>query len=243
MAADLSQIPVEPIPFEYGLPHFARSLQRPGPVSVVALGSSTTAGEGGIAPYPSRLRALLTDQYPTVTIDVINRGIGGQEAPAELDRLQRDVIDLNPSLVIWQVGTNAVWQPADQNPPSFDKTLEAIREGLRRLHDNGKIDVILMDLQYVPAVLTSTKRDAAIKMVAAIGDVASRAGVNVFRRFAFMKAWHDVEKISFDRMVDLSDQTRLHDSDWSTIRLTQALKDQIVAAVAKAQMTMVSPNS
>jgi hypothetical protein len=102
-----------------------------------------------------------------------------------------------------------------------------------------------MDLQYVPAVLTAAKRDAAIKMVAAIGDVASEAGVNVFRRFAFMKGWHDVERISFDRMVDLSDQTRLHDSDWSTIRLAQALKDQIVAAVAKAQaqMTMVSPNS
>jgi hypothetical protein len=80
-------------------------------------------------------------------------------------------------------------------------------------------------------------------MVAAIGDVASEVGVNVFRRFAFMKGWHDVEP--FDRMVDLSDQTRLHDSDWSTIRLAQALKDQIVAAVAKAQaqMTMASPNS
>jgi hypothetical protein len=82
-------------------------------------------------------------------------------------------------------------------------------------------------------------------MVAAIGDVASEVGVNVFRRFAFMKGWHDVERISFDRMVDLSDQTRLHDSDWSTIRLAHALKDQIVAAVAKAQaqMTMASPNS
>jgi hypothetical protein len=230
MAADFPQIPVAPIPFEYGLPHFARGLQG-GLVNVVALGSSSTAGEGGIAPYPSRLQALLTDQYPTVAVNIINRGIGGQEAPAELDRLQSDVIDLNPNLLIWQVGTNAVWQPADQNPPSFDKTIKAIRKGLRRLRDIGAIDVILMDLQYVPAVLTSDKRGSAIKMVAAIGELASKAGVNVFRRFAFMKAWHDVEKISFDRIVDPSDQARLHDSDWSTIRLAQALKDQIVAAV------------
>jgi lysophospholipase L1-like esterase len=235
MAADLPQIPVEPAPFEYGLPHFARSLQGVGHVNVVALGSSTTAGEGGIAPYPSRLQALLKDQYPTVTIDVINRGIGGQEAPAEFDRLQRDVIDLKPSLVIWQVGTNAVWQTANQNPPSFDETIKAIREGLRRLHDTGTIDVILMDLQYVPAVLTPAKRDAANRMVAAIGNVANEAGVNIFRRFAYMKGWHDVEKISFDRMLDPCDQTRLHDSDWTTVRLTQALKDLIVAAVAKTQ--------
>jgi len=70
MTGDRSQIPVQPAPFEYGLPHFARSLQGPGPVIIVAVGSSTTAGEGGIAPYPSRLQALLTDQYPAAVIDV-----------------------------------------------------------------------------------------------------------------------------------------------------------------------------
>ncbi len=235
MSADPSQIPVQLDPFDYGLSHFAVSLQGPGPVKVVALGSSTTAGEGGIAPYPSRLQALLTDRYSAVTIDVINRGIGGQEAPIELDRLQRDVIDQLPSLVIWQVGTNAVWQPADQHPPSFEATIGAIREGLRRLRATGSIDVILMDLQYVPALLTPAKRALADRMVAAIGEVAREACVNVFRRFDFMRGWHEIEKISFDRMVDPNDPTRLHDSDWATIRLSQALKDQIVAAATKSQ--------
>ena len=176
MTTDRSQIPVQPDPFEHGLPHLARSLQGPGPVKIVALGSSTTAGEGGIAPYPSRLQALLKDQYPAAGIDVINRGVGGQEAPDELHRLQRDVIDQKPCLVIWQVGTNAVWQPADQHPPSFNATIKAIRQGLKRLHKTGTMDVILMDLQYVPALLTPAKRKAAKQMVAAIGKLARERG-------------------------------------------------------------------
>src|SRR5439155_26297736 len=51
------------------------------------------------------------------------------EAPKELMRFRHDVFEQNPDLVIWQVGTNAVWQPADQKPPSFDETTQAIRDG------------------------------------------------------------------------------------------------------------------
>jgi hypothetical protein len=93
-----------------------------------------------------------------------------------------------------------------------------------------------MDLQYVPALLTPAKRALANRMIAAIGEVAREACVNVFRRLDFMRGWHEVEKISFDRMVDPNDPTRLHDSDWTTIRLSQALKDQIVAAATKSQI-------
>jgi lysophospholipase L1-like esterase len=233
MSIDTLQIPVQPEPFEFELQHFAQSLRNGGLVNIVALGSSTTAGEGGIAPYPSRLQALLTDQYSTVAINVINRGIGGQEAPAELERMRVDVIDQKPSLVIWQVGTNAVWQPADQHPPTFDATTDAIQEGLSLLLATNTTDVILMDLQYVPALLTPAKRVVAKRMVIAIGEIARKTRVNVFRRFALMKAWHQIEGISFDRMVDPGDQARLHDSDWATARMSQTLKDQIVSAVGR----------
>ena len=73
-----------------------------------------------------------------------------------------------------------------------------------------------MDLQYVPAVLTPAKKDKAIEMVEAISQLARDAGVNVFRRFAFMKGLHQVEQVSLDRMVDPEDEHRLHDSDWAT---------------------------
>jgi lysophospholipase L1-like esterase len=227
MSNNPSQIPVQPIAFEYPLSNFAECLQSLGPVKIVALGSSTTAGEGGIVAYPYRLEALLRAQYPDLMIDVLNRGIGGQEAPTEFARLERDVIAEQPSLVIWQVGTNAVWQSRDQNPPSLGETIEAVREGLLCLLDGEYTDVILMDLQFVPALLTPAKIDAANEMVSALATVARELKVNVFRRFELMRGWHEVEKISFDLIVDPGDLDRLHDSDWATQRLARALKDEI----------------
>jgi lysophospholipase L1-like esterase len=235
MDSDPSQIPVVPIPFEHALTHFAQSLAG-GQAKIVAIGSSTTAGEGNIKPYPERLLSFLQAQYPDAEIVMVNKGVSSQEAPAELQRFDTDVIPEEPDLVIWQVGTNAVWQSPDQvpPPPSFDETARAIREGLVRLREETKADAILMDLQYVPAVLTPAKRDKAIAMVEVISELARDAGVNVFRRFAFMKGLHEVEQASFDRLVNPTDDSRLHDSDWATQRLAWAVKLAIVGGVGKA---------
>ncbi|WP_369720825.1 SGNH/GDSL hydrolase family protein [Bradyrhizobium sp. LLZ17] len=235
MALDPSQIPVQAAPFEQPLTIVANRLRGQRPVKVVAIGSSTTAGEGGIAPYPQRLLADLRIQFPKATIDVINRGVGGEEAPQELMRFKHDVFEQNPDLVIWQVGTNAVWQSADQKPPSFEKTTQAIRDGVDQMLAAGRMDVILMDLQYVPALLTPAKQASAIAMVDAISEIAHAKGVNVFRRFELMQGWHDIAKISFDRMVDPGDDTRLHASDWTTDKMTWQLTAAIDAAVKKAQ--------
>ncbi|MCP3403358.1 SGNH/GDSL hydrolase family protein [Bradyrhizobium sp. CCGB20] len=230
MALDPSQIPVQAMPFERPLTNFASRL-KDGQGKVVAIGSSTTAGEGGIAPYPQRLLADLRIKFPNVAIDVINRGVGGEDAPLELKRFDYDVFDLNPDLVIWQVGTNSVWQ---SDGPSFADTTKAIRKGVDRLLGAKRIDVILMDLQYVPAVLTPAKRKKANAMVEAISQIAHKKRVNVFRRFELMKRWHEVARISFDRMVDPGDDTRLHASDWTTDKMTWQLTDAIFAAVNKA---------
>jgi hypothetical protein len=79
-----------------------------GAIKIVAIGSSTTAGEGDIVPYPQRLENALRSRYPVRNFDVLNRGGGGEEAPDELKRMQRDVVDERPSVVIWQFGVG-VW--------------------------------------------------------------------------------------------------------------------------------------
>ncbi|MGY4482966.1 hypothetical protein ACVWWR_002157 [Bradyrhizobium sp. LM3.2] len=94
--------------------------------------------------------------------------------------------------------------------------------------------MILMDLQYVPALLTPAKADKTNAMVGAISEIAHATRVNVFRRFALMKAWHDVAKISFDRMVDPGDGDRLHASDWTTDKMTWELTNAIAVAADKA---------
>ena len=234
MESDPSRIPVVPIPFEHGLTNFAQSLAR-GKAKIVAIGSSTTAGEGNIKPYPERLLSFLQAEYPNAEIIMVNKGVGGQEAPSELQRLMADVISEKPDLVIWQVGTNAVWQSPDQNPLSFNETVRAIQDGLVKLSDETLADVVLMDLQYVPAVLTPAKRDKAIAMVETISALARNASVNVFRRFAFMKGLCEVEKVSFDRIVDPTDDSRLHDSDWATQRVAWAVKLALVGGVDKVR--------
>jgi lysophospholipase L1-like esterase len=227
------QIPVQPAPFEYDLPNLAEAIEAANSVKIVALGSSTTAGEGGIVAYPYRLEAVLRDRYANPRIDVINRGVGGEEAPKERDRMERDVIAEQPRLVIWQIGTNAVWQSKQDNPPSHDETIMALRQGIRRLRDERSIDIILMDPQYVPAMLTQVTQAATDRMVSAIADVSRADGVNLFRRFELMRGWHEVENVCFDRIVDPGDNTRLHDSDWATQRLTEALGSLILARVPK----------
>ncbi|MET4312539.1 hypothetical protein [Bradyrhizobium sp. RT4b] len=113
----------------------------------------------------------------------------------------------------------------------LDATAGAIQRGLA-MFANELMDVVLMDLQYVPAVLTPKMEERAHRMVALIEAAASRAGfpVNVFHRFALMKQWHEAERTSFDRMVDPTDPDRLHHSDWSARRMAEALANTIAIA-------------
>jgi hypothetical protein len=232
-------IPVELIGFKYPLPHLAKALLGTAPVRIVAMGSSSTAGRADVVPYPHRLEMYLRvrygeQQFPNLKIDVLNRGKGGEEANQELPRFDADIFAEKPALVIWQVGTNAVFHKQDYD---LDDVAAKIAIGLDRLRSQP-IDVVLMDPQYVPAMLLDDKAEASERMVALIAAAAEKANVaaaeeanvNVFRRWALMRHWHVQNNIAFDRMFDPTDPDRLHQSDWSTQRLAQALRDAMTRA-------------
>jgi acyl-CoA thioesterase I len=120
--------------FRYSLPNLTESLKKQRKIKIVAIGSSSTAGEADVLPYPPRLEMLLRDRFHDRMIDVLNRGIGGQEAPRELLRFETDVVVEPPPLVIWQVGTNAVFRKDEFR---FDDVVAAIVAGLRRLAGRG----------------------------------------------------------------------------------------------------------
>jgi hypothetical protein len=80
-------IPAHADPFRHQLVRFAEHLNQEGAIKIVALGSSSTAGEGDIVPYTYRLEVALRNKYPGRMVDVLNRGISGQEAPEELARM------------------------------------------------------------------------------------------------------------------------------------------------------------
>ena len=215
---------LELILFEYGLPHLQRSLARHRKTKIIAVGSSSIAGEGDVIPFPPRLELLLRKRYPDRMIDIVNRGVGGQEAPEELGRFQSDVIDEEPSLVIWQVGTNAIYHRDLYDPHRVADTIGAGLSWLKEL----EADVILMDLQYAPALLTSAKCADTKLMVSLISAAARTAEVNLFRRFALMKLWQTQDEIDPAKLIG---PDGLHQTDFSTNCVTMTLDVAIGAAV------------
>ena len=214
--------------FQYPLPHLMRSLKGRRRTGIVAIGSSSTAGEGDLVPFPARLELLLRKNFRDRLIDVLNRGIGGQEAPSEVSRFESDVIGEAPAMVIWQVGTNAVFRKKEFN---LEEVAASISTGLQWLADMP-MDVVLMDLQFTTAVTEPAEtRGFADEMVKLIGKAAERARVNVFRRFALMERWVQ-DGIDIKNLVREGDPDHLHMSDWATGCVTQALLDAILKAPA-----------
>ena len=231
------QMHPELVKFKCPLPHFREALRHQRKVKVVAIGSSSTAGVAPVLPYPSRLEMRLRRKFFSRTsdvfygrmIDVLNRGIGGQESPEQLSRLETDVIDEVPVLVVWQVGTNAVYRKKSYNLEEVGTALAVGLEWLAGL----PIDVVLMDLQYTKALLDEIK--LSTEMVERIAAVAEKAGVNVFNRFALMKRWVDDGASIYD-MDDGADE-HLHTGEWATNCITQALFESIEGAVEAAGVT------
>ncbi|CAL77179.1 hypothetical protein; putative hydrolase SGNH-family [Bradyrhizobium sp. ORS 278] len=206
------------------LRHFRQSLTAQRKTRVVALGSSSTAGTNDIVAFPARLEQKLRKANFGRLIDVLNRGIGGQEAPEELSRFEPDVLAEHPSLVIWQVGTNAVYR---YETTSFDEVETALRVGLGWLA-RLEVDVIVMDLQYTFAVVDKSDRLAqASEMQRRIAKVASDAGVNQFRRWDLMKSWCDAG-VPLSALDDGHDQ-RLHMSECATAMVSEVLVRAMMA--------------
>ena len=206
-----------------GLPRFTESLFTSRKIKIVAIGSSTTAGEGTVIPFSCRLELALRGLYSDRMIDVLNRGIGGQEAPEEVGRFESDVVAEAPALVIWQVGTNAIYHRDLYDPPRVAGTIATGLSWLKQL----PMDVILMDPQYAPQLLGAKEADTR-QLVSLIAAVARDAQVNLFRRFALMEQWVKKDGIKQD---DLIESDGLHQTEYATGCVTNALFEAINAAV------------
>lgn len=195
---------------------------------VVALGSSSTAGTGASAPgrsYPARLAVWLNGALPQVKVVVHNKGVGGEEADAMAARLDRDVLALKPDLVIWQVGSNAVL-----HEEGVSRFRAPIADGIARIRASGA-DLIVMDVQYAPAML----RDPDLPvMQAMLADLAAAAGVELFPRFAIMRGWIERGQMTMKTMIA---PDGLHMTDLSYDCLAEQLGRAIVGPLPR---TLVS---
>ena len=217
------------------LPHVASKLAAGEPVVIVAFGSSSTAGFGTSSPeftYPNRLASQLHRQYPGADITVINRGRGGEDAPEMIKRLQSEVLDMKPDLVIWQVGTNAVLRNLDP-----DETAQQVQDGIARIQGAGA-DLVLVDPQYSPKV--TEHQESASKMVKLLGRVAQLRHVGVFPRFEVMRQWHEKQALPIDSFV-IADG--LHMNDWGYACFAQLLSDDIIKSVGQIKLGINVPSN
>jgi len=155
------------------------------PLTIVALGSSSTEGAGASSPeasYPNQLQTLLRGKLPGVELRVINAGKSGETSQEMLARMESDVLAHDPDLVIWQAGGNEVLLGRD--PAAF---LALMRQGLRRLRQAG-IEVVLMDNQRSPRLLDAP---ASARFDAAIQTLAQEERVPLFARSRLMRGWQE----------------------------------------------------
>jgi acyl-CoA thioesterase-1 len=215
------------------LSRLAQRLATNEPITVVAIGSSSTAGAGAStasATYPSRLAVELERHFPNRHITVINRGVNGEEVNDMVKRFDSAVVDAKPDLVLWQFGTNSIVR--DQNLNSGDS---AIQDGLKKIRAIGA-DVVIIDPQFAPKVIANSHAATTVELIA---TTAKYENVDLFRRYDVMKRWSKVDHIPFKTFVS---QDGLHMNDWSYACMAKGLGMAIAEAAQRPVMaaTMMS---
>jgi len=230
----------EPSQAALNVPRAAEALAKRNSLTIVAIGSSSTVGVGASSAdrtYPALLQAELRERFPGADITVINRGGNGEDVNENLRRFESDVHGAKPDLVLWQLGTNYIlrnWGVQNFAAP-FANGLDLIR--------SYGADAVVIDLQYSPWVNGDADTPA---MTALLASVAREKKVSVFKRYALMKRWVEVEKVPMSTLITFDG---LHLTDWSYACFTRALTASLVAglksrpAVASAPAAQTSATS
>jgi acyl-CoA thioesterase I len=195
---------------------------------VVAMGSSSTQGYGASNPafaYPAQLKMNLDKMLPGIDVHVFNKGVGGQDADEEVERMKADVGEHKAQIVVWQVGTNS----AIRRDP-LDKFAGKLRAGI----DIGRAlgpEFVLMNLQYVPAVVALPDEEEYARVMA---EVAKEKNVGLFRRFEIMRGWYN-DGMPYAQFVT---NDGLHLNDFGQKCIGRLLSMSILDSIKPPQLTV-----
>jgi lysophospholipase L1-like esterase len=218
--------------FIHPLSRVSQTAVRGGPVTIVAIGSSSTAGVGAssaAAAYPNRLQAMLRARAGRIPVNVLNRGVSGEEIRDMMARFDSNVIAAKPDLVLWQIGTNSVLHDKD-----VSGNASVLADGLNRLKATGA-DVVLINPQYAPKVLA---KPAVATMVRLIAATAKEANIELFDRFAVMKYWREAANMPFAAFLS---PDQLHMNDWGYNCVARLLANDIIEAATRPPVTAGTP--
>lgn len=198
----------------------------PGPVRVLAIGSSSTEGVGASfrdASYPARLEQLLNAALGEGAAQVVNAGVGGERADATLRRLREALGGADYHLVIWQVGVN------DALSPGVDEAafVERLNAGIDAVRDAGAA-LLLLDQQWFPRI----EGDARYaRFVGLLAETAQARGAPVLSRWGLMTAMR-ADDLALPEAMLAADRFHMNDRGYACLageiaaRLLAAAQDE-----------------
>jgi acyl-CoA thioesterase-1 len=154
-----------------------------GEVVIAVLGGASTLGRaagGRDLAWPARLASALAERFPSARTKVVNLAVAGQTAKEAVKRMNRDVVPLKPTLVIWETGTMEAVRGTD-----VDEFREVMKAGIDELRGAGA-EVVLMNMQF------SRATDAVIHFepyLVAMRELADANDVPLFHRRDIMRHW------------------------------------------------------
>jgi len=217
-------------PYRRPLRGLGRAIRDHQSVKVLAIGSSSTVGVGASKPsatYVAKLESDLDGVFKGLNFEVVGRGKSGEEAEGQSARMKREVEEVKPDLVVWQVGTNDAIDQVD-----IEKFKNCLRRTLAWLRDN-RIDVVLVDPQYGDEL---TKNTYYQQVVAAIVEVAREARVLLVDRF---QAEKELSREHGERFFLTSDN--LHMNDTGHRCMAEQLARAIVGGILQANSEPTEP--
>jgi acyl-CoA thioesterase-1 len=192
--AEICMVPPEFVNMPTPLRHTRAAFKAGKSIRIVAFGTSSTAGIGAATradAYPAKLQAELSRLLPGAKIVVINQGIGGQSTRQMVDRIEDDVVALEPTLVIWQTGTVDTVNNID-----VEEFGHALSQGIDILRKED-IDVVLMNMQYSRRMELLLNYEPYDDMM---GAIAAQSDVAVFDRLGIMKYWANSGRFDYDNV-------------------------------------------
>lgn len=142
-----------------------RALREQRPIRVLAVGTSSTLGGDGptaVASYPVRLENDIEGLLRGIDVDMTSRAIAAEITDDATQRLQLEVAELKPDLLVWQVGTNDAMARIDKG--DFAGPLKHMLEWLASNH----VDVVLIDPQYVDKLADDTHYKMIVDTIAEV---------------------------------------------------------------------------
>ena len=183
---------------------------------VVFLGDSIT--HNGL--YHSFLYLFYQTRYPEMPVDFFNCGVSGGRTVDALDRLQEDVLSLNPDVVVVNLGMNDVGtsQFTEKEPEERDRTTKRMLDRYQQLMS----EIVLEIKQFNPEIriiLTSPSpydQTGNQKRTSAVGKNDAIAKVTEF--LASLADDHDLEFVDFHSPINKWNKERqASDPDFSII--------------------------